>query len=561
MATALAEQVEQLALTPAPDPACPCFIVVDADDPFTCRNCKAPFRSVLEMQRDLETVLSIVEVEQSKLVEFNAKEDAAKESARMLGERVEELVKLADSKGEEQSKLQLDLQKMGEKIIEEIEKRAEIQVSRDTLQDELEELTKSLFEEANVMVADEARKRHAHETREKSLEQELAEIKLQLQMEQLQLRELQIKMEEQSRAAAVAATAKPITSGSSSAAISRASSQSALASFSIHDVIDPVLLHEFRDFLKHGPTVKLNKLHTLPFMKNVLEDDVTPCLRFGGNPRTSTKRLIEAILMNSCFVEEMSSAQITALQFQHLCLKEASDTGSATALKTSNSNRRAPVLDPEKAVVISASAASVSTPTQAIFQKTVLERWSTTWSITSSATTAVVIPPSIVIDGCSTCGKIGPTSHHFKISEQSDDTWCSICSACHDRLVSVCEFYNFVRHLRQGLYSTRRHEDLFQEVLTLKRKMFFARMGAHGYLPAEMPFNARQMLRPDSQLLREYEMVQAGAALGLERERVGAGSSSGTSSITGSPGLSRITMGAVMKRMNEEPALAPSRLK
>ena len=45
-----------------------------------------------------------------------------------------------------------DLASMSEKLVDEIDKRAELQAAKDSLQEELEELTKSLFEEANSMV-------------------------------------------------------------------------------------------------------------------------------------------------------------------------------------------------------------------------------------------------------------------------------------------------------------------------------------------------------------------------------------------------------------------------
>jgi hypothetical protein len=50
------------------------------------------------------------------------------------------------------------------------------------------------------------------------------------------------------------------------------------------DPVDPMLFQEFKEFMAAAPTV--NRIHTLSFMKNSLEDDVNPCLRFGANPRT-----------------------------------------------------------------------------------------------------------------------------------------------------------------------------------------------------------------------------------------------------------------------------------
>ena len=83
-----------------------------------------------------------------------------------------------DKKTEELNSTQKDLQIMGEKLVDEIEKRAEFQHAKETVQDELEDLTRTLFEEANSLVSNEARLRQHHETREKTLEQELIDFKV-----------------------------------------------------------------------------------------------------------------------------------------------------------------------------------------------------------------------------------------------------------------------------------------------------------------------------------------------------------------------------------------------
>ncbi|KAJ3121555.1 hypothetical protein HK101_006729, partial [Irineochytrium annulatum] len=96
----------------------------------------------------------------------------------------------------------------------------------------------------------------------------------------------------------------------------------------------------------------------------------------------------------------------------------------------------------------------------------------------------------------------------------ADDPWCVICPQCRDRLVAVCDFYDFIRHVRQGLYSTRRSEDLWMEVVQLKRRMWYARVGAAGWAGNEGMRRrgvglASRLVRPDSQLLRDFEMESA----------------------------------------------------
>ncbi|KAJ3119383.1 hypothetical protein HK101_007222, partial [Irineochytrium annulatum] len=280
-----------------------------------------------------------------------------------------ELEDLIDLKSEEMARLQIELQKMGENVVEEIEKRAELQVSKDALQEEIEEMTKTLFEEANELVSDEARLRHFHENREKSLEQELAEVRLQLQMEQLQIRELNSKLEEamavkeaaerarkkdetEVETASVAASDASTTVGTSTmvplrpASVAGSVSSTSTITARADPPADPMLLLEFEDFLKNGPMIKLSKLHTLAFMKNTYDDDVVPCLRFGGNPRTSTRRLVDAIALNSCFVEEMSPQQIAAAQEHAGSAAASSNSSPQHRRNTSSSDPLAPSAQP-----------------------------------------------------------------------------------------------------------------------------------------------------------------------------------------------------------------------
>lgn len=67
---------------------------------------------------------------------------------------------------------------MGDKLVDEIEKRAELQHSNETIQEELSELTQSLFEQANSMVSTANKDSYNSQTREKALEEELQELKV-----------------------------------------------------------------------------------------------------------------------------------------------------------------------------------------------------------------------------------------------------------------------------------------------------------------------------------------------------------------------------------------------
>ncbi|KAI9137874.1 hypothetical protein BKA69DRAFT_1015414, partial [Paraphysoderma sedebokerense] len=50
-----------------------------------------------------------------------------------------------------------------------------------------------------------------------------------------------------------------------------------------------------------------------------------------------------------------------------------------------------------------------------------------------------------------------------------------ICRFCRDRIVVVCEFFSFVRNIKNGLYSRRGINELLLESTRLKLQMFYAR--------------------------------------------------------------------------------------
>ncbi|KAI8995894.1 hypothetical protein BC832DRAFT_519797, partial [Gaertneriomyces semiglobifer] len=413
---------------------CYCRSVISETDPRQCRACKGILRPIAQLRREKDALLADLQQAQKRLQVLEERQDASTHEMSQLRIRVHDLEDAVASKDKELASVKVDLDRMGQKLIDEVEVRAELQHSKDALQEELEELTKSLFEEANSMVATEARQRYEHEKREKSLGKQLEDMKVQLQMEQAQLQELRSRMEAM-EGVSLTVNLEPASQRSSIYSVkSDSASESYADSVGPDEAIDPILFAEFQDFMTSSPDVKLSKMHTLHFMRNVLEDDVSPCLRFGGNPRTSTKKFIDAIIANTCFTIDFAAA------------------GGYPMSQT-----RTPP------------------PTQAIFNKSVMERLSNAFGGNSYQSAAATFSPNT----CSTCGRTGQSScrFQFKVSASADDIWCPICANCRDRLVAVCEFYMFARHVRQGLYSTRKAEDVYLEMLTMKRKMFYARIG------------------------------------------------------------------------------------
>ena len=308
-----------------------------------------------------------------------------------------------------------------------------------------------------------------------------------LQLEQAQSRELRVRISqlEQDIEDAQIAKAKDQSDANRPSKLVINGSHNSLASTSLtspHELIDQNLLAHFGELVKKGPKLKMTKIHDLIFMRNTLDDDVTPCLRFGGNPRTSTRKFIDAIIANTCFIEEMKPEQI----------KELQDRDEANEIIRKQSSPPSP----EK------KSADVTTPTMLLFNKTMLERISNALSTSSES----LLPEK---GGCSTCGREEPYKYRFKISDVQQDVWYPICLDCRIRLLSVVDFYQFIRNMRQGLFSTRSVNDLFLEVLELKRRMFYARMGCGSIKNPDSVLTKLDPIRPNSSLIEMVESAES----------------------------------------------------
>ncbi|KAJ3145111.1 rab guanine nucleotide exchange factor S2 [Geranomyces variabilis] len=536
---------------------CRCKGVLNDDDPTTCGTCNGVLTPVARLEKERARLAARLVEEKQKVRAMEQRQDASTHEMAALRTKAHQFEEAVAQKDAELAIIRADLDRIGQKLVDEVEVRAELQHSKDAVQEELEELTRSLFEEANTMVATEARSRHELAQRESNLRVKMLEMEAQLQMERDQLKELRARM--QRMESDFGSSMNLVDPGRLSAHSSNNSVEGAAARDpqgaaphgagtgnngpAPEEAIDSVLFAEFEDFMTASSDVRLGKMHALPFMKNALEDDVSPCLRFGGNPRTSTKRLIDAITANTCFVEEINPAQLANLEAR----RNRTDSGPGTPRAASVSpSRESSQIGGRRAAdshddYVSAPGNTGASPvtqqksagSNAIFNKTVMERLSNAFSSGTMSLSNSNASLSSVLNSCSACGRAAPppqssssaasstTGHHlsaqplqqpppppvsnpirfqFRTSDSPEDSWNPICQQCRDRLVAVCEFYNFARHVRQGLYSTRRPQDLYLEVLTMKRRMFYARIGAARFADGDKSF-VRRKPRPNSSLL------------------------------------------------------------
>ncbi|RCH88231.1 hypothetical protein CU097_007844 [Rhizopus azygosporus] len=173
----------------------------------------------------------------------------------------------------------------------------------------------------------------------------------------------------------------------------------------------------FMEFIEATPRTPIDLLHRLPFLKSCTVMDTQPCLR-------SCSRLPKYIikrLLDSAIHQPCLIETATSFQKQHQQL-----TGRS-------------------------SFASIFRPGSS--------------------------------SQCYGCGsKIDKEGelYRFKLKEM-DTEWQYIDLACRNRLVAVCNFYAFIRHIYLGLRATKSIDSLFEECFQLRLSMFYARSGVNIY--------------------------------------------------------------------------------
>lgn len=415
---------------PPPAPDCSCRHILVSKESIKCSLCDRviPLLEQLHRERDQhKQEISDLEV---RVQEEQARIAQQLEEIEALQSTVADVEQRLGVKDSEFRALQSDMEMLNDKYVDEIERVAEIQHSKDMVENELEDLSRRLFEEANGMVANEKREKHQLEMAQRQLEKQLEETQERLAAEQMQLKELRQRMEEMAAQEQLAEEHAESTSITSEAGETESSSANVDGSNNhcggnvTMEMTDPMLLSEFEDFIKMSPSLPLKKLHSsISFLKNCLAEDVEPCLRFGANSRLSARKVAEAIVMNTCFIEE-------------------------TPVGFAEEQARRP---PDVPLRISAS-------------KTML------WERLSNGGN-----PALVLGACQACGRQDQHPLPYRFRTSYFDDWACIDRYCRDRLVAVCEFYVFIRNVRQGYYNTRSLPDLYQECMRLRLQMFYAR--------------------------------------------------------------------------------------
>ncbi|CAO3635035.1 unnamed protein product [Mucor hiemalis] len=326
-----------------------------------------------------------------------------------------------------------------------------IEHSKKLVQNEIHDLSQRLFEEANSLVLKEKEEKLAIQNKHDKVRDDFKNAESQLEKVQSDLQELrkdiaakdqkEQPMQPQSSFSTFITTHENylLRAQLDMASLQMDLTQPIEINPEYHEqVLDNMVLEEFKQFCIDIKVTGLSKLSTLSFMKSCLKTDIEPCLRFGPNPKMSSKKIMDAILVKSCLIEP--------------CPPGFAEDRINAAMKA----------EPTKPKI------------------RLWERFSASAS------------PE-VSNCCQACGRVlQGECWRFRISYF--DEWALADRYCYERISSVIEFFSFLRKLKVDGYG-----DIFltyQECSRLQLQMFLSRMGARSTLLDEFGLDSSKIISP-----------------------------------------------------------------
>ncbi|KAF7724270.1 hypothetical protein EC973_001171 [Apophysomyces ossiformis] len=420
---------------------CSCRHWLVSSDSEHCSICDERLPMLSSWQRERNQRFHTIKQHQAELERLIQHQQRNASEIQNLQKRCESQQLALDKRVQDLVSLRHDLKILHSKYMDEMSQIEEIQRSKESVKRELEDLGQRLFEEANGMVVLEKQEKQqlqvVYDELEKQLkeaEQALVQVETDLQGLREEMTRLGEQTEEPSSTEDMACSGTLFSDAKSDVSSETLNTYVVRAQVDLatmHDARLPVqidaaaeddqLMVEFQHFVSTVGSMSIRKLHSLRFMKHCLREDIEPCLRFGPNPRMTSKKIVEAILVKTCLVEECPPGFVEEQE-----LKQRQE------------------------------------------------------EVTTSLWERFAYSPAF--RGCGACGRKVDSdqrenvlSYRFRISYF--DEWSCIDRYCRDRLVAVIEFYTFLRHLRSGSYRDRSLKELYQECMRLRLQMFLSRLG------------------------------------------------------------------------------------
>ncbi|KAF0354911.1 guanyl-nucleotide exchange factor sec2 [Gigaspora margarita] len=208
--------------------------------------------------------------------------------------------------------------------------------------------------------------------------------------------------------------------------------------------IDGIIFEEFQDYVKSfvNSVPPTSSTPTHPFMKRCMNEDIHPCLFEGSAGWKSPfykRRLLDAIMKNQCEIQMIYSSFSSSVS-----------TSSSVTQVNSPIDTQSNYDDPSPAPKLKCGLCGH------------LRSCDFHMKISDSD---ITVPPST-------------TTSSSRFSFTGNPGWIPLDRFCRDRVVAVCDFYAFLSHLRQGLFSNSPVWGMYKQCLKYRRKMCMARIGS-----------------------------------------------------------------------------------
>ncbi|PKY41443.1 hypothetical protein RhiirA4_48598 [Rhizophagus irregularis] len=404
------------------------------------------------------------------------------------------LLAQVDQHIEERAYLKRDLSALAISLSEEQTLRAQLQVSKESLEQEIDDWINAMFDKVNQMVFDEANTHEELEMLNREFKGKLeASIKSsgtrQDRLRELKLLLVHLDTTKQRQTAPTPTSGlnrnsvirrslmsnSPVNSPRSSRIFGNFGhmSPSIFSTASVDEYmqkgrrvyIDGVVFEEFQEYVKSLVTspVPTNSTPTHAFMKRCMVEDIQPCLFEGSSGWKSPfykRRLLDAIMKNQC--------EIQTIYFNSSNSTPMSSQISNTSITRQNSYQEPPPSPKVKCGLCG-------------------HLRSCDFRMRLSGPDAVVPPSATTMS----------SSRTSRFSVTGTPGWIPLDRFCRDRVVAVCDFDTYLSHLRQGLLANSAVWTMYKQCLKHRRKMGMARVGSLSMFEEEEALNNELLNNPE----------------------------------------------------------------
>ncbi|MCJ1474590.1 rab guanine nucleotide exchange factor S2 [Lambiella insularis] len=394
--------------------------------------------------------------------------------------------------------------KLVTKLAEERKRRNLVEKDKKGIEQELENLTTALFEEANQMVAAARKEREAAERRTEQLRAQLNDTELLLASHQEQLAELKAVMQHMSADREDAETTTNDSTAPSTPALPHGGELT-----KVFDALHLSPTIPGAEDVPPGPPTSFTYL-----LSPVLRTDLQSYEDFRSLVQVSRKSAPASRINSGSY----SGANVLGLN--NMTTRDSSpqaahlpSNGSTASLSTPNTIHQTPSTTPS---TLASTVSSIASPVMPLketrfYKRAVTEDIEPTlrldiapglsWLarrtvINSMCEGTLVVEPmpassKMQIFSCALCGESRRSdeftrTHRFRTSESENAQRYPLCIYCLNRVRASCDYLGFLRMIRDGHWRTdgvEAEKAAWEESVRLRERMFWARIGG-GVVPA-----------------------------------------------------------------------------